>query len=96
MIPYQVISLVISQSMEIVLATSWETTSRRMPHSTRAYTTGLSTAGMKQEQMVILGNAIVEILRKRNSPEILDQLRTTVNELAAEFPAYPIEFNGHV
>jgi glycine hydroxymethyltransferase len=62
----------------------------------RIGTAAVTTAGMKQEQMVILGNAIVEILRKRNSPEILDQLRTTVGELAAQFPAYPVEFNGYV
>jgi glycine/serine hydroxymethyltransferase len=51
---------------------------------------------MKQEQMVMLGNAIVEILRKRDSPEILEQLRTRVSELAAQFPAYPVDFNGYV
>jgi hypothetical protein len=46
--------------------------------------------------MVILGNAIVEILRKRNDPAVLEQLRARVGELAAEFPAYPVEFNGYV
>lgn len=62
----------------------------------RIGTAAATTAGMKQEQMVILGNAIVEILRKRDAPDVLDQLRLTVGELAAGFPAYPADFNGYV
>lgn len=62
----------------------------------RIGTAAVTTAGMKQEQMVILGNAIVEILRKRNDPTVLSQLRSRVSELAAEFPAYPLDFNGYV
>ena len=62
----------------------------------RIGTPSVTTAGMKQEQMVTLGTAIVEILRKRSDPAVLEQLRTVVRELADEFPAYPIEFNGYV
>ena len=62
----------------------------------RIGTAAATTAGMKQEQMVMLGNAIVEILRKRNAPEVLTELRTRVSELAAQFPAYPVDFNGYV
>ncbi|HSJ71264.1 MAG TPA: serine hydroxymethyltransferase [Acidimicrobiia bacterium] len=62
----------------------------------RIGTPAVTTAGMKQEQMVTLGNAIVEILRRRNDPGVLDQLRARVGELARAFPAYPVEFNGYV
>lgn len=62
----------------------------------RMGTASVTTAGMKQEQMVTLGDLIVEILRKRNDALALDQHRQTVAELAAAFPAYPVEFNGYV
>jgi glycine hydroxymethyltransferase len=61
----------------------------------RIGTPSVTTAGMKQEQMVILGSAIVEILRKRNDAAVLEQLRGRVDELARAFPAYPVEFNGY-
>lgn len=62
----------------------------------RIGTPAVTTAGMKQEQMVTLGTAIVEIMRKRNDPAVLEQLHERVAELAAEFPSYPVEFNGYV
>jgi glycine hydroxymethyltransferase len=62
----------------------------------RIGTASVTTAGMRQEQMVILGNAIVEILRKRNDPSVLAQLADRVEELATAFPAYPVEFDGYV
>jgi glycine hydroxymethyltransferase len=62
----------------------------------RIGTPAVTTAGMKQEQMVTLGNAIIEILRKRHDPAVLDHLRGRVTELSDAFPAYPIEFNGYV
>ena len=62
----------------------------------RIGTPSVTTAGMKQEQMVTLGRAIVEILRKRGDAATLSQLRGVVAELADAFPAYPVEFNGYV
>ena len=62
----------------------------------RIGTPSVTTAGMKQEQMMILGKAIVEMLRKRNDAAVLDQLSAAVGELASEFPAYPEGFAGHV
>jgi glycine hydroxymethyltransferase len=62
----------------------------------RIGTPSVTTAGMKQEQMITLGAAIVEILRKRNDEATLNQLRARVAERAAQFPAYPVEFNGYV
>ncbi len=62
----------------------------------RIGTPAVTTTGMKQEQMVTLGSAIVEILRKRHDAVVLDQLRGVIAELAEAFPAYPVEFNGYV
>ena len=62
----------------------------------RIGTPSVTTAGMKQEQMVVLGRVIVEILRQRHDATVLDQLRPIVNELIDGFPAYPVEFNGYV
>lgn len=62
----------------------------------RIGTPSVTTAGMKQEQMMTLGSLIVEILRKRSDDAVLAQLREAVSELADAFPAYPVEFNGYV
>ncbi|GMR02098.1 MAG: serine hydroxymethyltransferase [Acidimicrobiia bacterium] len=62
----------------------------------RMGTAAVTTIGMKQEQMVTLGSAIVEILRKRHDSAVLAQLRGVIQELASAFPAYPVEFNGYV
>lgn len=62
----------------------------------RIGTPSVTTAGMKQEQMIMLGRAIVEILRHREDRSALDQLGEIVKELADGFPAYPVDFNGYV
>jgi len=62
----------------------------------RIGTASVTTAGMKQEQMTVLGSVIVEILRQRHDAAVLDQLRPIVDELIDGFPAYPVEFNGYV
>ncbi|VAW06495.1 Serine hydroxymethyltransferase [hydrothermal vent metagenome] len=62
----------------------------------RIGTPAVTTTGMKQEQMVTLGSAIVEILRKRSDAAVLQQLGGVIAELAEAFPAYPLEFNGYV
>ncbi len=62
----------------------------------RIGTPSVTTAGMMQEQMVTLGAAIVEILRKRNDLAVLGELKGRVRELADAFPAYPADFDGYV
>jgi glycine hydroxymethyltransferase len=62
----------------------------------RIGTPSVTTAGMMQEQMITLGTAIVEILRKRHDPSVLEQLSDRVAELANAFPAYPADFAGYV
>jgi glycine hydroxymethyltransferase len=62
----------------------------------RIGTPAVTTAGMKEAQMVTLGLVIVEILRNRGDELVLKQLRESVVELVDEFPAYPAGFPGYV
>ena len=62
----------------------------------RIGTPSVTTAGMRQEQMVTLGTLIVQTLRQRGDELALKQLRSGIHELADEFPGYPSEFPGHV
>jgi glycine hydroxymethyltransferase len=62
----------------------------------RVGTPSVTTAGMKQEQMMTLGSLMVEIFRKRDDDVALKQLGEQVAELAAAFPSYPAGFPGHV
>jgi glycine hydroxymethyltransferase len=62
----------------------------------RIGTPTVTTAGMKQEQMMTLGTLIVEILRNRSDELALKQLEQQVAELAEAFPLYPAGFPGHV
>jgi glycine hydroxymethyltransferase len=62
----------------------------------RMGTPSVTSAGMMQEQMVLLGKLIVEILRKRIDPYSVNLYTDQIRELADAFPAYPVEFPGHV
>jgi glycine hydroxymethyltransferase len=62
----------------------------------RIGTPSVTTAGMKQEQMLTLGSLIVDILRNREDKVLLAQLSRGVRDLVADFPAYPAGFVGHV
>jgi hypothetical protein len=50
---------------------------------------------MMQEQMVLLGKLIVELLRKRIDPYSVNLYTGQVRELADAFPPYPEAFVGH-
>lgn len=62
----------------------------------RLGTPSVTSAGMMQEQMVLLGKLIVELLRKRIDPYSVNLYTGQVRELAEAFPAYPADFPGHV
>jgi glycine hydroxymethyltransferase len=62
----------------------------------RIGTPSVTTAGMRQEQMVTLGRLIVEMLRQRDDDIALKALSEQVAELAEAFPAYAAGFPGHV
>ena len=62
----------------------------------RIGTPAVTSVGMKQEQMLTLGNAIVELLRRRNDAYAVATIKEAVDELIEAFPAYPKEFPGYV
>jgi len=62
----------------------------------RLGTPAVTSAGMMQEQMVLLGKLIVELLRKRIDPYSVNLYTEQVRELAEAFPPYPADFPGHV
>jgi glycine hydroxymethyltransferase len=62
----------------------------------RMGTPSVTSAGMMQEQMVLLGKLIVELLRKRIDPFSVNLYTDQVHELADAFPPYPAAFVGHV
>jgi glycine hydroxymethyltransferase len=71
----------------------------RLPFITsgiRLGTPAVTSVGMKQEQMLVLGNAIVELLRRRNDDYAVATIRESVNELIEAFPAYPEDCVGYV
>ncbi len=61
----------------------------------RIGTPAVTTVGMKQEQMLILGNAIVELLRRRSDAYAVATIKEAVDELIEAFPAYPQNFPGY-
>ena len=62
----------------------------------RIGTPAVTSVGMRQEQMLVLGSAIVELLRRRNDAYAVATIRESVNELIAAFPAYPEDCAGYV
>jgi len=62
----------------------------------RLGTPAVTSVGMKQEQMLTLGNAIVEMLRRRNDPYALSTIKEAVDELIEAFPAYPEDCIGYI
>ena len=62
----------------------------------RMGTPAVTTAGMKQEQMVTIGRLIVAALRKRDDEMVLKEVASAVEELVDAFPPYPAGFPGHV
>ena len=62
----------------------------------RVGTPSVTTAGMRQEQMITLGHLMVQVLRNREDAIALKQLEVDVSDLASDFPAYPADFPGYV
>jgi len=62
----------------------------------RLGTPAVTSVGMRQEQMLVLGSAIVELLRRRNDPYALATIKEVVDELIEAFPAYPEDCVGYI
>lgn len=61
----------------------------------RLGTPAVTTAGMKEEQMRALGNAIMTLLRYRDDKRAVVTARDSVDGLIADFPSYPEGFRGY-
>jgi len=59
------------------------------PTGIRLGTPALTTRGMKEEQMEIVGKIIAKTLKNIKSEEIKKELKDTVAQLTKEFPIYP-------
>ena len=62
----------------------------------RIGTPSVTTAGMRQEQMIMLGHLILQTLRSRGDEMALKQLEGELFDLASAFPAFPADFPGYV
>jgi len=62
----------------------------------RIGTPAVTTVGMMQEQMLTLGNAIVELLRRRTDAYAVATIKEAVDEMIEAFPAYPQDFPGYI
>ncbi len=58
------------------------------PSGIRLGTPALTTRGMGEEEMKIVGGWIADALEKRNDAAALEQIRGQVLELANQFPLY--------
>jgi len=67
----------------------YDTGSAFEPTGIRLGTPALTTRGMKEEQMEIIGKIIAKVLKNINSEEVKKELKDTVAQLTKEFPIYP-------
>lgn len=62
----------------------------------RIGTPGVTTQGMKEEQVSEVASLIARALKERHDEATLVEVRDRVGELTAAFPPYPTDFVGHV
>ena len=67
----------------------YDTGSAFEPTGIRLGTPALTTRGMKEEQMEIIGKIIANVLKNIKSEEVKKELEDTVAQLTKEFPVYP-------
>ncbi|MFA6322149.1 MAG: serine hydroxymethyltransferase [Candidatus Buchananbacteria bacterium] len=66
----------------------YDTGSAFEPSGIRLGTPALTTRGMKEAQMEIIGNIIAKILKNVEDEKVLDELKDVVSQLTKEFPIY--------
>ncbi len=54
----------------------------------RIGTPGVTTRGMKEDEIKIIGRLIIKAVRNNNNPEVLNSCRKEVNNLCSKFPIY--------
>ena len=55
----------------------------------RIGTPAITTRGMKDEEMKVIGKWIAEAIRERESESVLEGIAQKVKDLTASFPLYP-------
>jgi len=65
------------------------------PSGIRLGTPALTTRGMKEAEMKLVGAWIARALEQRNDPAALNQIRAEVLELCEQFPLYPERRKAH-
>lgn len=58
----------------------------------RLGTPALTTRGMKEDEMRLIGNMIASVIHERGSEEVMARVRRDVLELTSKFPMYPGRF----
>jgi glycine hydroxymethyltransferase len=66
----------------------WDTNPPLKPSGIRVGTPALTTRGMKEPEMQLIGAWIAKALEQRNDDAALDRIRVEVAELANQFPLY--------
>lgn len=66
----------------------FETQSPSITSGIRVGTPALTSRGMKDEEMELIGDWIVEVLREIDNPRILEETRARVRELCQQYPFY--------
>lgn len=69
-------------------AIPYDTNPPLKPSGIRIGTPALTTRGMKEDEMRIIGRWIAEALQERSNPQALTRIRGQVLELAEKFPLY--------
>jgi glycine hydroxymethyltransferase len=69
-------------------AIPYDTNPPLKPSGIRIGTPALTTRGMKEAEMRIIGKWITEVLNERSNPQALARIRGQVLELAEQFPLY--------
>ena len=54
----------------------------------RIGTPGVTTRGMKEDEIKIIGRLIIKAVRNNDNPEVLNSCRKEVNNLCSKFPIY--------
>lgn len=62
----------------------------------RVGTPSVTTAGMREGEMIRLAELMLSALRNREDDDVLKEVAGGVAELVAAFPPYPVDFPGHV
>ena len=58
------------------------------PSGIRIGTPAITTRGMKENEMEILGEIMIRTLKNRENPSVLEKIKQEVKELCLNFPLY--------